>query len=209
MGALGGDIGNMSAPGLSKSEHIRCFFRAFWRHLADLGHHFGPTWRQMAAQGSQNGTPDRPKSMPKSMQKLMTKKSRKKYAKIDLKMMQKLINNRYLNRLEREKTILQKVLFFQKENHTFWGSKGPKSDQQSIENRFEIQARKSDAKMLPRLPDMDPNSKQNLAKNRSTNDAKNRLKKDFIKIWKLCGTTDQKSNKNRKHEARRSPRRYF
>ena len=35
------------------------FFDPFWRTFAALRRHFGPTWRQMAAQGCQNGGQNR------------------------------------------------------------------------------------------------------------------------------------------------------
>ena len=38
--------------GSPNNEAHRCFFRAFWRHLADLGCHFGPSWIPRGVQKS-------------------------------------------------------------------------------------------------------------------------------------------------------------
>ena len=83
-------------------------------------------------------------------------------------MMRKLINNRCPNRLERKKAILQQV-FFLKRNHTFEDSKV----QNPIKNRSEIQARKSDAKIMRKLSKIGSKLISNLTKHRSKNDAKN------------------------------------
>ena len=93
LGAIGGALGNRSAPGPHQGGTIFLEMSTFWRHLADLGRLLEPSCRQMAAQGSQNGGPNRSKSMQKSMQKSMPKKLRK-ILKIDAKMKPKWIKNR-------------------------------------------------------------------------------------------------------------------
>ena len=106
-------------------------------------------------------------------------------------MMRKLIKNRCPNRLERKKEILQKVLFFRRKTIHF---EDPRV-QNPIKNRSEIQARKSDAKMMRKLSKIASKLISNLAKNRSKNDAKNRSKKSRKLIRKIGGTSGPKSKK--------------
>ena len=52
-------LSNRAVAGYLKSTVPHYFFHTFWVLRASLRRHFGPTWRQMAAQGGQNGGPIR------------------------------------------------------------------------------------------------------------------------------------------------------